>query len=259
LTLDPPPRRRLGFAFWSFITLMLSLTALFIVLGVWQVERLSWKEGLVAEVTARLTPPPVDLPPASQWPAFDLDTLSFHPVRVAGHYLAGRPILVFTSLSDPTGKYDGPGYWVIAPFLPDPGGTVFVNLGFVPQAQASAFSSEKTLPQGHMLITGIALADETPGAFTPAPDTGNHIEWVRNTARLATMAGVAGSVLGLTIDLPAGAPGQLPQGGETLVEFPNNHLGYAFTWFGFALLTPCLLAFWIYRQLRPRKPENLAP
>jgi surfeit locus 1 family protein len=57
----------------------------------------------------------------------------------------------------------------------------------------------------------------------------------------------------LTVDLPASAPGALPQGGETVVDFPNNHLGYAFTWFGFALLTPSLLAYWIWRQLRPAK------
>jgi surfeit locus 1 family protein len=44
----------------------------------------------------------------------------------------------------------------------------------------------------------------------------------------------------------------LPQGGETTVDFPNNHLGYALTWFGFAVLTPCLLAFWTWRQLRPK-------
>jgi surfeit locus 1 family protein len=259
LTVDPAPPRRLGFAFWSFIALMLSLTALFIVLGVWQVERLSWKERLIAEVSARLTQPPVELPSATQWPTFNVDTLTFHPMTATGHYLAGKPILVFTSLSDAKGKYEGPGYWVMAPFAPDSGGTAFVNLGFVPQAQASAYSSEKTVPQGHMSITGTAVANETPGSFTPAPDTKNHIEWVRNTARLAAMAGVEAPVLGLTIDLPAGAPNQLPQGGETLVEFPNNHLGYAFTWFGFALLTPCLLVFWIYRQLRPHKPEILAP
>ena len=60
-------------------------------------------------------------------------------------------------------------------------------------------------------------------------------------------------VLALTLDLPAGAPGELPQGGETTVDFPNNHFGYALTWFGFALLTPGLLAFWIWRQVRPKR------
>ena len=45
---------------------------------------------------------------------------------------------------------------------------------------------------------------------------------------------------------------ELPQGGETVIEFPNNHLGYAITWFGFAILTPILLAFWISRQRKGR-------
>ena len=52
------------------------------------------------------------------------------------------------------------------------------------------------------------------------------------------MAGLSDPVLGLTIDAPAGSAGALPQGGETTVEFPNNHFGYALTWFGFAITTP---------------------
>ena len=88
-------------------------------------------------------------------------------------------------------------------------------------------------------------------AFTPGPDKTGRIEWVRDPARLASLAGVSGTVLGMTIDAPATAPGALPQGGETTVDFPNNHFGYALTWFGFAILTPCLLAFWVWRQLRP--------
>ena len=52
-TTGAPPRARLGFGFWSFIVLMLALTALFVALGVWQVNRLAWKEGLIAEVRQR--------------------------------------------------------------------------------------------------------------------------------------------------------------------------------------------------------------
>ena len=68
------------------------------------------------------------------------------------------------------------------------------------------------------------------------------------------MAEITGPVFPFTVDAPAGEAGALPQGGETVIEFPNNHLGYAFTWFGFALLTPALLAYWVFRQLRPVKP-----
>ena len=102
-------------------------------------------------------------------------------------------------------------------------------------------------------LTGLALKPEAAGAFTPGPDTANRIEWVRDPVRLAAMAGIGDPVFGLTVDAPAGEAGALPQGGETVIEFPNNHLGYALTWFGFALITPALLAFWVFRQLRPAK------
>lgn len=252
-TTGAPPRARLGFGFWSFIVLMLALTALFVALGVWQVNRLAWKEGLIAEVTARLNQPPYDLPPVAEWPSTDLDIFEFHPVATSGQYVPDKTILVFTSLSDPRGKLGGPGDWVITPFAVDGGGTVFVNRGFVPQSQVQAFVGPETVPRGHVSISGIAVAAEQAGAFTPGPDIAKRTEWVRDPARLATLAGVSGPVLGFTIDLPAGAAGALPQGGETVVDFPNNHLGYALTWFGFAILTPCLLGFWVWRQLRPAR------
>ncbi len=247
-----PVRRPLGFGFWSFIAFMLALTALFIGLGVWQVERLSWKEGLIAEVDARLTQPPEQLPAVDLWSALSPDLYEFHPVTTTGHYLNDKAVLVFTSLSDAKGKFDGPGYWLMTPFAVDSGGTVFVNRGFVPQANAPAFLDGKGGPEGPQTLTGVALAPEEPGSFTPGPDKPHRIEWLRDPARLAALAGVDGPVLGLTIDAPAGEPGALPQGGETVVDFPNNHLGYAYTWFGFAILTPCLLVFWIWRQLRPK-------
>ena len=181
----------------------------------------------------------------------NFETFAFHPVTASGHYLNDKTVLVFTSLSEPKGRYSGPGYWVMTPFALDAGGVAFINRGFIPQASASSFASGATGPVGDQTITGIALHPEATGPFTPGPDTANHIEWVRDPVRLAAMAGISDPLLPLTIDLPAGEAGALPQGGETLVEFPNNHLGYAFTWFGFALLTPALLAFWVYRQLRP--------
>ena len=249
-------RRKFGLGFWSFILLMLALTALFVGLGIWQVDRLAWKEGLIAEVTARLDQPPYDLPAADQWSTLEPDTFTYHPVTGTGENIPDRTVLSFTSLEDPKGKYQGPGDWVMTPFAVDGGGTVFINRGFVPQAQAKAFLGPETVPKGHMSITGIGVAPEQAGPFTPGPDPARKTEWVRDPARLAALAGVSGPVLALTLDAPAAGPGALPQGGETTIEFPNNHLGYAMTWFGFALLTPSLLIFWVWRQVRPQAAEK---
>ena len=245
--------RRLGFGFWSFILFMLVLTGLFAWLGVWQVHRLAEKEALIAEVDSQLTQPPYDLPPADQWAAIDLATYAYHPLTLTGTYRNADAVLVFTTLPEPRGQFGGPGYRVMMPFEPAAGGTVFVNRGFIPRASATSVLSAAG-PAGEQTLTGIALEPEASGAFTPGPDKANRIEWVRDPVRLAAMAEIDGLVFGLTVDAPAGEAGALPQGGETVIEFPNNHLGYAMTWFGFALLTPALLAFWVFRQLRPAKP-----
>jgi len=175
-----PARRKFGWGFWSFIVLMLALTAMFVALGIWQVDRLAWKDGLIAEVTARLNQPPYDLPAADQWSTLDLDTFTYHPVTVTGQYVPDKTILSFTSLDGAKGKYEGPGDWVLTPFAIDGGGTVFINRGFVPQAQAQAFVDEKTVPKGHMSITGIGVAPEQAGPFTPGPDAARRTEWVRD-------------------------------------------------------------------------------
>ncbi len=242
--------RRLGLGFWSFILFMLVLTGLFVWLGVWQLHRLAEKEALIAEVDRQLTQSPYDLPPADQWAGIDLETYAFHPLTLTGTFRNDDAVLVFTNLSEPKGKYGGPGYWLMTPLEATTGGTVFVNRGFIPQSSAPSILGAAG-PAGEQTITGIALEPEAAGAFTPGPDKADRIEWVRDPARLAAMAELDGPVFGLTVDAPAGQPGALPQGGETVIEFPNNHFGYALTWFGFALLTPALLAFWVFRQLRP--------
>jgi surfeit locus 1 family protein len=253
VTTDTAPRRRLGFGFWSFIAFMSALTALFVVLGVWQLDRLAWKEGLIAEVAARLTQPPDHLPAPDHWADADLDQFAFHPVKIVGQYEPEKTVLVFTSLGDDAkGQFSGPGYWVMTPFAAGTGGTVIVNRGFIPQERATDFAKGQGAPAGQQTITGVAVNPEQPGAFTPAPDTIHRVDWVTDPSRLSTLAGVTGPIFPMILDLPAGVRGELPQGGETVIDFPNNHLGYAYTWFGFAILTPCLLAFWIWRQVRPK-------
>ena len=39
--------------------------------------------------------------------------------------------------------------------------------------------------------------------------------------------------------------------GETVIEFPNNHLGYAYTWYGFAIVAVLMLGYWIWRERKP--------
>ena len=247
--IDVPRSGRWGF--WAFIVLMLGLMALFTGLGIWQVQRLAEKEQLIATVQARLDLTPVPLPPAAEWSGFDADVYNYRPLTVTGRYVPEASVLVFTSLSEARGKLAGPGYLVMTPLALQTGGTLLVNRGFVPQQSGPAFAGGGPVEQGPVTLTGIGRLTEEVGSFTPGPDTAKRIEWVRNVDRLAAMSDAnLAPFAPITLDLPAGPAGALPQGGETVVEFPNNHLGYAMTWFGFATITPVLLFFWARRQRR---------
>ena len=233
----------------TFVVMMLALAVTCVWLGTWQLHRLAEKEALIAAVADRLNAAPVPVPAADQWPALDLEALNFQPVSLTGAFRYNQTVTVFTSLGSARGAASGPGYWVVTPFVLADGGTVFVNRGFVPADFQEAAVTDAESDETQVTITGLLRPSEAAGFMTPGPDTSNRIEWVRDTTRLAAMVDPALAPFApFYVDLPAGAPGELPQGGETVVEFPNNHLGYAYTWFGFAIVAVVMLAYWLWRQ-----------
>jgi surfeit locus 1 family protein len=236
---------------WIFVVLMLALAATCAWLGSWQMQRLAEKDALIAAVDQRLGAEPIPVPPASEWAGLDLDALNFQPVSLTGSFRYNQTVTVFTSLANARGPASGPGYWVVTPFILVDGGTVFVNRGFIPQNFQEAAVTDGEGDTGRVTITGLLRPGEETGMMTPAPNTSDRIEWVRDPQRLAAMVDPALAPFApFYVDMPAGAAGQLPQGGETVVEFPNNHLGYAYTWYGFAIVAIVMLGFWFIRQRR---------
>lgn len=251
-------RKKLRWTDWLFTVLMLALAATCLFLGQWQMERLGEKEALIAAVDARLGAEPVAVPPAADWDDLDMDAWNFQPVSLAGTYRYTQTLTVFTALSDARGRYSGPGYWVVTPFELAAGGTVFVNRGFIPEQyqEAAVMGDLHGDDPGIVTIIGLFRPGEEPGFMVPEPNMSARIEWVRNPARMAAMVDPAlAPVAPFYVDLLAGPPGDLPQGGETVVSFPNNHFGYALTWYGFAIVAVVMLGFWLWRQTRPELPR----
>lgn len=246
--------RSLRWTDWLFAVLMLILAAVCAFLGAWQMQRLAEKDALVAAVDARLTAPPIPVPTEQGWPGLDYEQLVFQPVSLTGAYRYTQTVTVFTSLSDANGQYGGPGYWVVTPFVLEQGGTVFVNRGFVPTQlqEAAALGDLHGEDPGTVTITGLFRTAEAAGMMTPEPNMSDRIEWVRDPARLARMVDPnLAPIAPFYVDLPAGAPGDLPQAGETVISFPNNHFGYALTWYGFSIVAVVMVGFWLWRQRRP--------
>ena len=211
--------------------------AVLVALGLWQLERLRWKEALIARVESRIDAPPVAAPGPDSWAALDLGELEYQPVTISGRYRNAGEIHVVYTLTDPHGPVGGIGYLVMTPFETDDGWLVYVDRGFVPRDRKDATTRQGRRIEGETTVTGLVRQPSRRAWFTPADDPQKNEWFSRDPKIYAAAAGLpAAEVAPYIIDArfdPA-LPGGLPQGGETIVSFPNNHLQYAVTWFGLA-------------------------
>jgi surfeit locus 1 family protein len=220
-------------------------------LGVWQVERLAWKEGLIAAVTQRMSAAPIPAPPPAAWPALDLGALEYQPVTVTGRYDNAHESYVIYSLTSPKGPLGGVGYEVMTPLVTGDGWTVYVNRGFVPSAKRDPATRPEGQIEGETTVTGLLRRSADRSWFMPGDNPVKN-EWFSRDPVLFAEAANLGPVAPYIIDA-APNPAGIPQGGETIVDFPNNHLGYAITWFGLALTAAAVFAAYATSRLRPQR------
>lgn len=202
--------------------------AILVSLGIWQLDRLGWKTGVIARIEARIDDDPVAIPEA-----LDPEADKYMPVTVTGR-LTGEEAHVLTSL-------DGPGYRVIG--VIDAGGRrIMADLGYIP---LEAKDAERQAAE--VTVTGHLHWPQETDAWTPEPDAGN-IWFAR---QVPDMAGVLGTEETLIIAETVSEPGL----GVTPVpidtgDIPNNHLGYTIQWFGLALVWAIMSGWLALRTLR---------
>jgi len=237
--------------------LTLAALILLVSLGNWQVRRLAWKEDLIARTAARSTSEPLDLRQAGLGSIGDvaafLDANEYRPTRLAGEYQPAGEVRAFTSLEEPrSGPFSGPGFWIMTPFATEPGRiSIYVNRGFVPQDKADSYDPPRA---GPVEIVGLIRAPERGSYFTPNPDLQKRVFYARDPIRMAAATGLAGGTVALYVDLTAAEtpPSGLPQAGETMMTFTNNHLQYAVTWYGLAAALLVIFATFATGRLRQR-------
>jgi len=213
-------------------------------LGTWQVQRLHWKTDLIARMQARMAEPAAALPPQQEWASLDLEALEYRPFTVTGHFLNDREMDYFTQDRD-TGQ---PGYALVTPLELDDGSYVLVDRGFVPEALKAPANRPGSEPQGEVTVTGYLRESEKRGYFSGADDPVKNIWMVRDIAKMAEAAKVS-PVAPFLIEADGKVPpGTWPKPGRTRIDLPNNHLDYALTWYGLAVvLTGVYIAYHIAR------------
>lgn len=242
-------RTREGMRLWPLLVSATVAFAILIALGVWQMQRLAWKQDLIARATEGATGSAIAAPVPEEWDRLSLETLDYRKMALHGRFLPGE-LYYYASLSEPRGPYGGAGYFVYAPFATG-GFTVMVNRGFVPfetrEPQARPGSAP---PLGDVTIEGLARQPERPNFITPEPDFETRVWFAREPQRMAQSLGVRGPVAPYTLDLARHftPPSGLPQAGETRLIFRNNHLNYALTWFGLAAVLVVVTAAFVRRS-----------
>jgi surfeit locus 1 family protein len=226
-----PVRRPL---LWITIPSLLAVVGL-IALGVWQVERRAWKLALIERVEARIHAAPAPLPTAATWPAITAANDEYRRVTATGHFLNDRETLT-TAVTEAGG-----GFWVITPLRLADGRTVLVNRGFILPEQRDRMSRRDGEPDGQVTVTGLLRISEPKGGFLRHNDPGDD-RWYSRDVQAIAAARDLGQVAPFFVDADASLNrrGQ-PVGGMTVVQFPNNHLTYALTWFCLAFM----LAGWL--------------
>jgi surfeit locus 1 family protein len=241
-------RPRAGLA----VPVLFALAALvtFVGLGTWQVQRKAWKETLIDTLERRLSATPVDLPPPERWSRLDPAADEFRRVKFSASFLPNAETLVYASGSALRSDVSGPGYWVFAPAETPSAGIVVVNRGFVPEGRQEPSTRAAGNITGKTDLVGVMRWPESPGPFSPRQDPGHNLWFVRDPLAMAAAKGW-GDVAPFYVELEGPQPpGGLPQAGALKANLRNEHLQYAITWYGLALVVAVMFVFWLCSRWR---------
>ncbi len=198
-------------------------------LGVWQVQRMQWKEGILADITARIAAAPVALPQA---PDPTDEHNRYLPVTVSGRF-TGQTLQVLVSR-----KEIGAGVRIIEAFQTEDGRRVLVDRGFLRDEDKS-----RALTVTNATITGnLHWPQETDG-FTPPPDLKTGLWYARDVTAMAQALDTE----------PTFIVARAPTGDEIEAMpvdtsgIPNDHWGYAVQWFSLAAVWLGMTAYLLWR------------
>ncbi|HMO08043.1 MAG TPA: SURF1 family protein [Paracoccaceae bacterium] len=217
------------------LLLGLAGAAVLVSLGVWQLQRLAWKEGVLAAIEARIADAPGPLPAT--------------PDPVRDQYLPVAATVTFTGESLDvlvSRKQIGAGFRPVAVAVTEDGRRILIDRGFLREGERAA---PRPGPEaGAATITGHLLWPDEVDGFTPDPDLTRGIWFARDLPRMASHLGTEPMLVVANAPAPPGfAAEPMP---VDISGIPNDHLGYAIQWFGLAAVWLGMTALLLWRIRR---------
>lgn len=229
---------------WILTVVCALALAILVSLGVWQVQRLQWKEGLIREAEAAADLPAVSLYEALGAPGGP----EFRKVTVDCPGLPTARWVELRSINDGVA-----GVRLISACRPDRMNfPILIDRGFVPETISARPPVQPS--DAPYTVRGEVRLIPPPGPMSPPAE--GRIFYARDIPAMGEALGVglpAPHTVYATVstnpDWAALQPSAPP------AAFSNNHLGYAATWFGLAI---ALVGFYIALLRRKQSPQAAA-
>ena len=209
--------------------------AMLVWLGIWQIHRLHWKEGLLAQIAAAERTAPAELSGATPKLFTRVEThgvlrgdkVALYGAEVRGDRMGAQQAEILDRVGE-------------KPLL--------VVLGWVPTDAGQPVPSG-----GPRDITGYIRLPEHPTWLSAADDLEARRFYTLNPATIAASLGATDAapftLVALRNPLGAALPPNTPQPADALPEPVNNHLEYALTWFGLAGALAGVFGVWAAKRM----------
>ena len=230
-----------------FVPLIMTIGAVVMMfgLGIWQVQRLAWKEGLIHNIEeAKAKPPIKGLPQTKE----EFEKLAFQRVQLEGEYLNDKEFHL-------AARYNNGvlGYHVLTPFKTTDGRYVLLNRGWVPTDKKDPAKRKEGQIEGNVSVITMVRTDRDRGYFTPKNQIDRNIWFAKDVKEMGEFAhlDLAPYALDVLYEKP---PGGFPKPFDGNLKPRNDHFGYAITWFSIGIA--CLIISLTYHYRRPEASEQ---
>ena len=210
---------------WLTIVTLPALLVL-IGLGSWQLQRLQWKNDLIASFETRSAADAIAIPAANA----KLDDLEFSSLALDGVFQHGQETLL-------TGRtYEGnAGFHIITPFILENNEIIYINRGWVPKKYADKKTRKFSLLEENVKVVGLVRLPQKKGYFVPENEPENGFWFTIIPEELNRHLNIIGENKFYIDELNIDEKLKLPMPANGKVQVPNNHLQYAITWYSLAL------------------------